>query len=61
MNIFARFYFRAARLEREKRENKCSAKISTFTVYPSLYLTQGVIFNSFHAADDSEQQTADQK
>ena len=27
-----RFYFRAARLEREKRENKCSAKISTFTV-----------------------------
>ena len=28
MNIFARFYFRAARLEREKRENKCSAKIS---------------------------------
>ena len=32
MNIFARFYFRAARLEREKRENKCSAKISTFTV-----------------------------
>ena len=41
MNIFARFYFRAARLEREKRENKCSAKISTFTVnvniasYPS--------------------------
>ena len=32
MNIFARFYFRAARLEREKCENKCSAKISTFTV-----------------------------
>ena len=33
MNIFARFYFRAARLEREKRKNKCSAKISTFTVF----------------------------
>ena len=33
MNIFACFYFRAARLEREKRENKCSAKSSTFTVY----------------------------
>ena len=33
MNIFARFYFRAARLEREKRENKCSANISTFTVF----------------------------
>ena len=32
MNIFARFYFRAARLECEKHENKCSAKISTFTV-----------------------------
>ena len=33
MNIFACFfYFRAARLEREKRENKCSVKISTFTV-----------------------------
>ena len=33
MNIFMCFYFRAARLEREKRENKCSAKISTFTVF----------------------------
>ena len=33
MNIFACFYFRAARLEREKRENKCRAKISTFTVH----------------------------
>ena len=32
MNIFVHFYFRAARLEREKRENKCSVKISTFTV-----------------------------
>ena len=36
MNIFARFYFRADKLEREKRENKRSAKISTFTVYQSL-------------------------
>ena len=33
MNIFARFYFSAARLERERRENKCSAKMSTFTVF----------------------------
>ena len=32
MNIFVCFYFRAARLEREKCENKCSAKMSTFTV-----------------------------
>ena len=36
MNIFAGFYFRAARLEREKRENKGSAKISTFTVCRSV-------------------------
>ena len=39
MNIFARFYFRAARLEREKRENKCSAKVSTFTVRGNTWQT----------------------
>ena len=33
MNIFVRFYFGASRMEREKRENKCSAKMSTFTVH----------------------------
>ena len=33
MNIFVCFYFRAARLVREMRENKTTANISAFTVH----------------------------